>query len=110
MQRKVAFKIGLFASILVFQLLLSCKSNTAVASHHAAKMDYTVSMDEPEAHYLDVHLECSGITTTQTNFILPVWSPGYYFILDTPMHIVDFDVIDGDVNKLPWQKKSKMLG
>lgn len=107
MQRKLEFKIGLFTSILVFQLLLSCKSNKEIVAHHTVKMDYSVSMEEPESHYLDIRLACEGVTTTQTNFILPVWSPGYYLILDNPKHIVDFDVIDTEGNKLAWHKKSK---
>jgi len=98
-------KLELFASILVF--LFSSVSNAETASGKPIKMNYTVSMEAPESHYLDIRLECEGLTETQTSFMLPVWSPGYYMILDIPRHIVDFDVIDSNGKKIPWHKKAK---
>ncbi len=71
------------------------------------KMNYSVSFINPESHYLEVSLDCDGLTNSQTSFILPVWTPGYYLILDNPKHIVDFEVFDGKGKKLNWKKKSK---
>jgi predicted metalloprotease with PDZ domain len=105
MKNRISFKLGLWVSIVA--LLLSCKSQKEMRTINPVKMDYFVSMEEPESHYLDVRLECEGLATSHTNFILPVWTPGYYLILDTPKHIVDFNVIDEQGNKITWSKKSK---
>ncbi|MEW2922793.1 hypothetical protein AB1A65_15070 [Muricauda sp. ANG21] len=73
------------------------------------KMDYRVQFVEPEKHYAEVQLECSGLSEGQTNFVLPVWSPGYYQILDSPKHIIDFDVKNSKGETLEWRKKSKNI-
>lgn len=73
----------------------------------AIKMDYSVAFQEPESHYIEVTLNFDKLLSSQTNLILPVWTPGYYLILDTSRFIVDFDVTDAVGNKIKWNKKSK---
>ncbi|MBO0321805.1 M61 family metallopeptidase [Muricauda sp. CAU 1633] len=73
------------------------------------KMDYQVRFVEPEKHYAEVQLDCSGLSEGQTNFVLPVWSPGYYQILDSPKHIIDFEVKNAKGEDLEWGKKSKNI-
>ena len=91
---------------LIFRFILVVLfANTA--SFAQVKMDYSVSFINPESHYIEVSLDCEGLTNTQYNFILPVWTPGYYLILDSPKNIVDFEVFDADGYKLNWRKKSK---
>lgn len=105
MMKKLDFKFRFFACLLAFLFLSVSKAESF--ANKSIIMNYTVSMEEPELHYLDIRLECEGLTDNQTSFMLPVWSPGYYMILDTPRHIVDFDVMDSSGNKLFWHKKSK---
>lgn len=70
-------------------------------------MNYQVSFVEPGKHYAEVQLECSGLSEGQTSFVLPVWSPGYYQILDSPKHIIDFNVKNSKGATVGWRKKSK---
>jgi predicted metalloprotease with PDZ domain len=70
-------------------------------------MDYSVAFQNPESHYLEVVLDFENLSSNKTNLILPVWTPGYYLILDTPRYIVDFEVSDSNGNKISWNKKSK---
>lgn len=92
--------------LIVFPTIISCKTVTNTVSKEI-KMNYSVAFQDPESHYLEVTLDFDQLPSTETNLILPVWTPGYYLILDTPRYIVDFDAIDQNGNKLKWSKKSK---
>lgn len=70
-------------------------------------MNYSVAFENPESHYMEVVLNFENLKSSQTNLILPVWTPGYYLILDTPRYIVDFEAEDSNGNAIKWKKKSK---
>ncbi|CAD0008729.1 M61 family metallopeptidase [Flavobacterium salmonis] len=92
--------------LLVFQIAISCKT-AEKAVNAEIKQNYSVSFKDPESHYLEVVLDFENLSSAQTNLVLPVWTPGYYLILDTPRYIVDFDVTDANGNKINWHKKTK---
>ena len=71
------------------------------------KMHYTVSFVEPEKHYAEVQLNYNGLEDAQIVLELPVWSPGYYKILDFPKYIVDFKAQTASGKPLEWNKTSK---
>lgn len=105
MKYKVEF-LKICFCLIVFQTAISCK--TAIKTSNAEiKQNYSVSFKDPESHYLEVVLDFDQLKSKQTNLVLPVWTPGYYLILDTPRYIVDFDVTDSNGNKIKWSKKSK---
>ncbi|MEL1253561.1 hypothetical protein AAEO57_07240 [Flavobacterium sp. DGU38] len=92
--------------LIVFQIAISCKTGSKTVNAEI-KQNYSVSFKDPESHYLEVVLDFDQLKTKQTNLVLPVWTPGYYLILDTPRYIVDFDVTDVNGSKIKWSKKSK---
>ena len=98
MEKYNSHLIGWFNLILIF-ISTVCYGQT--------KMNYQVSFNEPEKHYLEVELTCNELSNSQTTFILPVWTPGYYKILDSPKYIVDFTVKNSNGDKIDWHKKSK---
>lgn len=78
---------------------------------HAFEMKYEVRFDTA-AHYLDVRLLYVGQGSSPSSsdtlaLCMPVWSPGYYLILDYPKNMVDFRVADGRGRQLPWVKQGK---
>ncbi|MEP6928896.1 MAG: hypothetical protein ABI850_02750 [Flavobacterium sp.] len=97
-------KIGF--CLIIFQILISCNV-TEKAVNKEMKMNFSVAFEHPDSHYLEVVLEFDHLPSDKTNLVLPVWTPGYYLILDTPRYIVDFDVEDTDGNKIKWNKKTK---
>ena len=82
---------------------------TATHGFGQMKMAYQVRFVEPEKHYAEIQLTCNGLPDGQTNFVLPVWSPGYYQILDSPKHIIDFKATNAEGESLVWHKKSKNI-
>ena len=40
---------------------------------------------------------------------MPVWTPGYYVIMDYPKNVVNFRAEDGAGHALAWEKTAKIL-
>lgn len=97
-------KISVF--FILFQNAIYCQTVSKVENKEI-KINYSVAFENPESHYLEVVLDFENLKSTETNLILPVWTPGYYLILDTPRYIVDFEVSDSNGNTLKWKKKTK---
>lgn len=70
-------------------------------------MSYEAYFTQPEKHYIEIELQCNNLPSQETNFILPVWSPGYYKILDFPKNIVDFKARNSKGESIEWYKTSK---
>ncbi|WP_228235071.1 M61 family metallopeptidase [Allomuricauda sp. M10] len=90
-------------SVLVIGLFFGVSAICSAQS----KMDFKLSFTQPEAHYAEVQFTCSELLTPNTSFMLPVWSPGYYKILDFPRYVVDFQVKNDKGEMLDWHKESK---
>ena len=89
-------------TILLFQWM----GNGAMAQ---GKYDlfYTVGLDTA-AHYLNVELtytQKGGTNTDELVLNMPVWTPGYYEILNFPKHLCDFAAKDAKGNRLTWRKE-----
>lgn len=70
-------------------------------------MAFTVSMPRPETHYFHVELRCDGLPGTSLDFKLPVWTPGYYSVLDFARNVAGFSARDGQGRPLLWEKTAK---
>lgn len=62
---------------------------------------------QPAAHYINVELTASDLSSSQTLFKMPVWAPGYYLILDYPKNMVDFQATDASGKNIEWTKVGK---
>ena len=72
-----------------------------------SQVKYEVSFENPEDHFATVNLRLENLKTGENTLVLPVWTPGYYKILDNPAHIVDFTVTAQDGEEIDWFKTSK---
>jgi predicted metalloprotease with PDZ domain len=70
-------------------------------------MDFTVSMENPHTHYYHVVFRCQGLIGDTLDFKLPVWTPGYYLIMDYSKNVLNFQAEDGSGNPLQWFKMTK---
>ena len=71
------------------------------------KMAFTFSMEKPNTHYYHVALSCQGFLEETLDFKLPVWTPGYYLIMDYAKNVLNFRAEDGNGNQLEWSKTTK---
>ncbi len=69
-----------------------------------ARLAFTVSMDQPATHIYHVVFRCEGLTGPTHDFKMPVWSPGYYAVLDFPKNVRNFSAADGAGRPLAWEK------
>lgn len=79
----------------------------AIAQKPAGSMSYTISMDQPSNHYYKVEFRYDGIESDYTDLKMPVWTPGYYMVLDLAKHVVDFKASDISGKDLPVEKTAK---
>ena len=86
-------------------LLLQWMGNSAMAQ---GKYDLNYSIDlDTAAHYLNVELTYTNKSGTNTNELvlnMPLWTPGYYEMLNYPKHLCDFAAKDTKGNRLTWRK------
>jgi predicted metalloprotease with PDZ domain len=73
----------------------------------ASTMTFTVSMENPHTHYYHVVYRCRGLIGETQDFKLPVWTPGYYLIMDYAKNVLNFQAEDGTGNPLEWAKTTK---
>jgi len=91
-----------------FFLVLMLSPLVAIAQNiQATKIAYTVSMENPNQHYYHVSLTYSDIKEKSVELKLPVWTPGYYMVMDYAKYVIDFKVTDNSGKTIPWKKTQK---
>lgn len=96
-----------FALILIFSLLVLPSWGKNPKKNPVATIEYTVSMENPNNHYYHLSLTYSGLREKSVELKLPVWTPGYYMIMDYAKYIIEFRASDGSGKSLEWKKTSK---
>ncbi len=98
------YRYYLLMVVLSTLLLLSCEKRE---SSTAPSVRITLSMNNPESHYYQVEMHCSGLNQNQLTLKLPAWTPGYYLVLDLSQNVVDFSPLDSAGRVLEWSKTDK---
>jgi len=75
----------------------------------APVLSITVSMERPTAHYYHVVIRADGLKGGAQDFKMPVWTPGYYRVMDYAKNVKDFKAEDGAGRPLPWEKTAKNI-
>ncbi len=65
---------------------------------------FSVSMDAPHTHYFHVDMECEGQSENDYCFKMPVWTPGYYWMLNFAKNVTNFSAEDEKDNPLEYTK------
>jgi len=93
--------------VFVFCAAIFTVASFALAKQSDVTMTFTVSMEEPNTHYYHVVFRCEGIKEESIDFKMPVWTPGYYRIMDFAENVSEFIAEDGDGKELVWEKPVK---
>jgi len=70
-------------------------------------MSFTVSMERPNTHYFHIVFRCEGLKGELQDFKMPVWTPGFYQIMNYSRNVLNFRAEDGAGNPLAWEKTTK---
>lgn len=63
----------------------------AISYGQSANYNYTISTEDPNTHYYHISLEINNIDQDTLTLKMPVWTPGYYLILDHAKNIKSFE-------------------
>lgn len=75
-------------------------------ANNTLQISYTLSFPEAQAHYMDVEMTITGITTPFIDLKMPVWTPGSYLIREYAKHVEQLTAF-ADGNALSARKTSK---
>lgn len=67
----------------------------------------TVSMDRPNTHYYHITMQYQISKGDTHEFKMPVWTPGYYLIMDYSKYVLNFQASDEAGKPLQWEKSAK---
>lgn len=94
----------LMGLLLVLGILLPL--NTFLLGATEREMAFTLRIGDKAGNF-HVDLNCKGFKGEIFDFKMPVFTPGYYRILDFAAGVNNFSARDSNGNKLPWEKISK---
>lgn len=68
---------------------------------------YTVSLPAPQTQMVDIGIEVHDVSAETLDFVLPVWRPGRYVILDSASTVREVSATNGKGAALPVEKVNK---
>jgi len=83
-------------------MLLSVKNAEA-----KTEISFEVSFSEPNAHYVDVKMNISGVTSDSIDVKMPVWAPGSYLVREFSKNVEQFAVKGAGQNPVSYRKVNK---
>ncbi len=92
--------------IALFIATLNAFSNSSniATTKGKTQIDFVLTVEDPSSHSVQVTLNYGGANTAHTTFKMPVWTPGYYQIMNYADQVSEFKVIDKAGNDIKWEK------
>jgi len=91
-------------SIFIFCLFMVSLSAMSKEPKANTQIDFILAIQDPSTHSVQVTLNYNGANTAHTVFKMPVWTPGYYQIMNYADQVSDFKVIDKSGIEIKWEK------
>ncbi len=99
--------INLFVISWIAALALAPQTGAAQARQADPALALTLSTDRPTSHYYHVVLRADGLRGDVQDIKMPVWTPGYYRVMDYAKNVKDFRAEDGNGRPLAVEKTAK---
>ncbi len=71
------------------------------------QLAYSVRVDRPTTHMVDVDIVAGQVQTDSLKFVLPAWGPGRYAIYDFAKNVQGFSAAGLNGQPAPWSKLDK---
>ena len=91
-------------------LILFFMNTTSASAAGLAKISYTVSFPEAQAHYVEVEMNIAGLNQPSLEIKMPVWAPGSYLVREFAKNIESLSVNSNGkavaspkINKNTWK-------
>ena len=85
-------------------LFIVCGSLLARAQQELNPVTFTVSMEHPNTHYFHIEMEYDKAGTDECLIKMPVWTPGYYWMLNFSRNVMNFSASDRNGKTLGFTK------
>jgi predicted metalloprotease with PDZ domain len=82
--------LGASRAAIVLAVLWTALAPTADGAQPPQPIVYTVSVPQPETHYLEVEAMVPTGRQATVDLMMPIWSPGYYRVEDHAARVSDF--------------------
>jgi predicted metalloprotease with PDZ domain len=89
-----------------FFIFFACASPPVIAQQKET-VSFVLSMEQPAAHTYHVEMSYSGGMGETVDLKMPMWTPGYYGILNFPKNVRNFFAVDGAGKQLAWEKTTE---
>jgi predicted metalloprotease with PDZ domain len=89
-----------------FWVFFACASPLLMAQQKGTVL-FVLSMEQPAAHTYHVDMSYKGTMGEIVDLKMPMWTPGYYGILDFPKNVRNFRAADGTGKQLVWEKTTE---
>jgi predicted metalloprotease with PDZ domain len=80
---------------------------TPQAGPNRLELTYSLEMDHPSTHLLQVEISAKQVTEPVLRFAMPVWAPGRYAIYDFAKNVQEFTAVGANGQVLPWMQPDK---
>jgi predicted metalloprotease with PDZ domain len=105
--RRLFKSAGPLLAMVILGLAVAAGPALARPDATAPALSITVSMERPASHYYHVVFRAEGLPGEIQDLKMPVWTPGYYRIMDYAKSVKDFRAEDGAGRVLPFEKTAK---
>lgn len=103
--RKFYLKLIIMKLLCSIYILLMVISTLDIFAQ--TEISYEVSFSEPQAHYIDVQMNISGVKTEYIDVKMPVWAPGSYLIREFAKNVEGFEVKNAARSRITSSKIDK---
>ena len=80
---------------------------TPQAGPNQLELSYSLGMERPSAHLLQVEIAVKQVTGPVLRFAMPAWAPGRYAIYDFAKNVQEFTAVGANGQTLPWTQPDK---
>jgi predicted metalloprotease with PDZ domain len=80
---------------------------TPQAQPNQLQLSYSLVMERPSTHLLQVEITAKQVTGPVLRFAMPAWAPGRYAIYDFAKNVQEFTALGANGQALPWMQPDK---
>ena len=83
------------------------RSRKLVRQAPELKLRYSLRLQRPATHLMEVQIEAANAAEPSLDFIMPAWAPGRYAIYNFAKNVQEFQAVGAQGGPLPWTQPDK---
>jgi predicted metalloprotease with PDZ domain len=91
----------------IYILIVLLHSSCLPTAQQEGTVSFVVSMDQPATHTYHIEMSYEGAMSEVIDLKMPMWTPGYYGIFNSPENVRNFQASGGSGKQLAWEKTTE---